>query len=125
MCLVFDIPTELLCQVFYVNSRLAWPQIVDEDFVQKLLFTKFAHWSYEDEYRVFLQLDTAIEGLCYADFSENLVLRQVIVGAESDISRTEVISALGVLAPEIEVFKARAAFKSFRVVQNKNEKLWT
>lgn len=124
MCLGFDIPTDLLRQICYVKSRLTWPKIVDENFVQKLLFTKFLHWSYEDEYRVFLSLDTHIDGLYYADFSEKLVLRQVIVGAEADIARTEVMSALGNLSTNTEVFKARAAFKSFRTVRNKNEALW-
>jgi hypothetical protein len=124
MCLGFDVPSDLLRQVCYVNSRLVWQKIVDEAFVQRLLFTKFVHWSYEDEYRMFLSFDTVIDGFHYAEFSEKLKLRQVIVGAEADIKRAEVASALGDLATCVEVFKARAAFRSFRIVQNKDGTLW-
>jgi hypothetical protein len=124
MCLGFDIPDEYLDQVSYVNSRFQWPAALDKSFVKQLLFTKFAHWSYEDEYRSYVSLDKSEDGLYYADFSNNLVLRQAIVGPESTISRFQLSEALGDMAPHVEVFKARAAFRSFRVVQNKNGRLW-
>lgn len=124
MCLGFDMPNIPPKKIDYVNSRLSWPPIVDEEFIKQLLFTKFAHWSYEDEYRAYLTLDTPIDGLYYADFSDELILKQVLVGAESDITRAEVASALGELANNVQVFKVRAAFKSFRIVRNKNGSLW-
>lgn len=124
ICLGFDMPDEFLGQVSYVNSRFHWPATLDEPFVKQLLFTKFAHWSYEDEYRSYVSLDESEHGLYYADFSEKLVLRQAIVGPESTISRAELSNALGDLADHVEVFKARAAFKSFRVVPNRNARLW-
>ena len=124
ICLGFDIPNEFLCQVSYVKSRFQWPAELDEPFVKQLLFTKFAHWSYEDEYRSYVTLDESEDGLYYADFSDKLVLRQAIVGPESTISRLQLSDALGDMAPHVEVFKARAAFKSFRVVQNQNTRLW-
>lgn len=124
LCLGFDMPDEYLEQVSYVNSRFQWPPYLDESFVKQLLFTKFAHWSYEDEYRSYLSLDEPENGLYYAEFSDELTLRQVIVGSESVVSRAQLAEALGGLAPNIEVFKARAAFRSFNVVENKNGRLW-
>lgn len=124
ICLGFDMPDEFLGQVSYVNSRFQWPATLDEPFVKQLLFTKFSHWSYEDEYRAYVNLDEITDGFYYADFSDRLVLRQVIVGPESTISRADLSSALGNLADHVEVFKARAAFKSFRVVRNQNSRLW-
>lgn len=125
LCLGFDIPDHLPRHVSYVNSRFNWPAEIDESFMVQLLFTKFSHWSYEDEYRVYTSLEDCESGLYYADFSETLALKQVIVGTSSTVTRTQLADALGGLSTEVEVFKARAAFKSFRVVRNKNARLWT
>jgi hypothetical protein len=124
MCFGFDIPDDLAEQVSYVNSRFRWPIALDEHFVKRLLFTKFAHWSYEDEYRVYVSLENEENGLYFAEFSEKLTLKQVIVGSESTVSRSQLTDALGELRSGVEVFKARAAFKSFRVVENEKPSLW-
>lgn len=124
LCLGFDVPDENLGQVSYVNTRFQWPPELDKPFVKRLLFTKFAHWSYEDEYRAYVSLDQPENGLYYADFSNALTLRQVIVGPESPVTRLQVEDALGNLKSSVEVFKACAAFKSFRVVRNKNVRMW-
>ena len=124
LCLGFDIPDNLPRQVSYVNSRFNWPSVVDESFMVQLLFTKFSHWSYEDEYRLYTTLDDCDGGLYYYDFGDTLTLKQVIVGAASGITRAQLAEALGSLSESVEAFKARAAFKSFRVVRNRNARLW-
>ena len=90
------------------------------------LCTKFAHWKYEEEFRLFFALDhsTAKDGLYFADFSRDLVLTQVIVGANSSVCRKDVYDALGQQQASIESFKARLAFKSFSVVRNMKQCLW-
>ncbi len=125
LCLGFDFPVKSVEEVTYVNSRLPKPKKLDETFVKKLLFTKFCHWIYEDECRVYVTLDTPIEEIYYKEFSDDLALRQVIVGAESEITRAQVAGALGSLADYVEAFKVRAAFKSFQIVRQENESLWT
>ena len=62
--------------------------------------------------------------LYFAKFSDRLRLKQVIVGAESTVSREELSGALGALAFEVESFKARLAFASFQVVRQRDERLW-
>lgn len=124
LCLGFDLRVDLLKRVTYVNSRLPKPKELDEAFVEKLLFTKFAHWSYEAEYRVYVTLDTPAEGIYYKKFSSEFLLRQVIVGAESKVTRAQVAVALGSLANSVEAFKVRAAFRSFYIVQQRSELLW-
>lgn len=123
LCLGFDVPATHAQQVAYVNSRFSWPEVVDQPFMRQLLFTKFSHWNYEDEYRVYAQLDTEENGLFFAEFSEHLALRQVIVGCESSVSRAQVREALSGHSDGIEMFKARAAFTSFRIVRTRNENL--
>jgi len=125
VCLGFDVNAEKLEHVSYVNSRFPKPHNpMSETFVQKLLYTKFAHWSYEDEYRLYVSLNDQENGLYFVLFSEELSLRQVIVGAESAITRAQASSAIGALASDVEQFKARPAFKSFKIVRQKDEQLW-
>lgn len=124
VCLGFEVPSSVLNKVDYVDSRLPRPDVLDEAFVKKLLLTKFSHWQYEQEYRVFVQLEEDINGLYYSKFSDQLTLKRVIVGDQSSISRAEVSDALADLGTQVEVFKARAAFKSFNVVRNRDETMW-
>lgn len=124
ICLGFDVPDLHLAEVTYVNQRLAAPGAIDEPFMKQLLLTKYKHWVYEEEYRAFVPLTDEINGLYYVDFSEDLNLKQVIVGDQSRLTRDQISSALGDLANGVEVFKVRAAFKSFEVVHQQNAALW-
>lgn len=124
MCLGFDVPDRHLDEVTYTKERLPAPKVIDQPFMKKLLLTKFDHWRYEEEYRAYVSLEDEIDGHYYADFSENLILKEVIVGDQSRITRAKILSALGDLAVGVEVFKARPAFKSFEVVLQKNAALW-
>ena len=93
--------------------------------IQHLLFEKFSHWSYEQEYRAFVGLGKSKDGLYFMDFSDKLKLRRVIVGDQSDVTRADVAGALNGIETKIEVFKARAGFRSFKVVRNKKESMWS
>jgi hypothetical protein len=125
VCLGFDVNDEKLEHVSYLNARFPKPHNrMSQTFMQKLLYTKFAHWSYEDEYRLYVSLNDQENGLYFVPFSEELSLRQVIVGAESAVTRAQVSSALGPTASDVEQFKARPAFKSFRIVRQNDEGLW-
>ena len=124
ICLGFDVRDGLAKNVEYVSSRLKWPDNAGEEFMGRVICTKFKHWSYEEEYRLYVNLDECEDGLYFYKFSEQLVLKQVIVGAASTATRADVTSALGEIANTVQVVKARAAFRSFRVVENKNDALW-
>ena len=134
LCLGFDVANDLVGPVSYSGKRLAVdleqlksPNELSVEFITQILFTKYAHWKYENEYRSFVTLEEVDEktGHYFADFSDRLTLRQVIVGAESSISRQQLSEALGEELQHIEKLKARLAFKSFSVVQQKNHLLWT
>lgn len=133
LCLGFDVADEVATPVQYSAKRLAREAeslaatgSTDEKTMLRFLSTKYAHWRYESEVRCFLDLKDkdAATGLYFADFSDRLKLVEVIVGACSDVSRTDIAAALGSLAREVQVFKARLAFKSFTVVRNRNDTLW-
>ncbi|MBI5007142.1 MAG: DUF2971 domain-containing protein [Nitrosomonadales bacterium] len=133
LCLGFEIPDIHIGKVFYSRNRLVAnleklsnPAGLSIDEAKKFLFTKYSHWRYEKEYRSFVTLEDIDPetGLYFADFSNQLKLKRVIVGAKSELSRLDISLALGELAPEVETFKARLAFRTFRVVRQRNEKLW-
>jgi len=83
-----------------------------------LLCTKYAHWEYEEEVRVFVKLDEAIaEGTLYFwPFSNDLTLGEVILGPLCEYRINDVRRLVTSLYGSVVVIKARLAFKSFRVV---------
>lgn len=132
ICLGFDVSDRLATPVAYEPRRLHPGGLLSgsdtqrERFMLRVLATKFSHWRYEDEVRVFVGLQDRDEpsGSYFTDFSSEVALRQVIVGCECPLSRTDIQDALGDLAASVETFKARPAFRTFQVVRNRDEKLW-
>ncbi len=124
LCLGFEIPNHVVGKVNYVDARLPVPKSIDDEFMHQLLFTKFRHWEYEDEYRIYSQLNDEEGGLYFSYFSEDLALKKVIVGDQSEVTRAQVASALGGLGSEVEAFKARAGFTKFEVVKQQNAAKW-
>lgn len=134
LCLGFDVPDEILGTVSYSRKRLLVDiehlrsfREHDSDTVQRFLFTKYAHWRYENEVRVFVTLQDRDpeKQMYFVDFSEQLKLTQVIVGAESTLSRENVREALGDIHAQIETFKVCPSFKTFKVIRQRNGKLWS
>lgn len=126
ICMAFDVPGDCPMKVNYEKERLPVTLPIDEGIMRKYLTTKFHHWKYEEEYRLFTALNEIEEesGLYFLNFSNNLQLKKVMVGYRSEITRKQLANALGDISQDIEVFKVRPAFKAFKVVQNKNETLW-
>ncbi|WP_169819440.1 DUF2971 domain-containing protein [Pseudohongiella acticola] len=127
VCLEFEIPEKNLSKVDYVEERIQYSGDIDTSLMRRFLTTKFEHWSYEQEYRAFIGLDleSAEDGLYFMDFDDNLVLKSVIIGHSSLVTRLDVSTALGSIKGEVETFKARAAFTRFEVIRNENENRWT
>ncbi len=131
LCLGFDVAS-VAHKVAYVTERLpSKPRALQveasaaEAHVMEILTTKFEHWRYEDEYRVFPHLDEPDQtGLYFYQFDERIALREIIVGHHASITRDELARALGTLAPQVQVHKARLAFRTFGVVRQKNDRLW-
>lgn len=131
LCLGFVV-TAQAHKVSYVSERLlAKPKALKsegspaEAHVREILTTKFEHWSYEDEYRVFPQLDERDpSGLYFYQFDAGIALREVIVGNHANITRAQVGETLGPLAPRVQTCKARLAFRTFSVVRQKSDRLW-
>ncbi|WP_172668655.1 DUF2971 domain-containing protein [Pseudomonas fluorescens] len=132
VCLGFDVTISRCSPVDYVQERLdlrvlaASGEVPMSQVLMTLWKTKFSHWSYEDEVRLMLPLNEfpVDGGYHFHPMGDSLKLRQVIVGCESFFTRAQVQDALGEQSSDVEVFKVRPAFKTFKMVRNRNKSLW-
>lgn len=131
ICLGFDVPDDAAIPVRYVRHRDV-PELLEqmltdgeqaEDLMKSVLATKYSHWRYEAEVRTFHRLETSVDGHFFTEIGTSLVLREVIVGALSTVTRADVAAAIGGLS-EVTAYKKRLAFKTFSVVRNRNSRLW-
>lgn len=92
-----------------------------KELMAELTRTKFRDWHYEDEVRVCCELDhtTAESGRYFASFSDDLVLREVIIGPKCDLPIAKVRDLVKNFSPKVKVIKARIAFTRFEVLKNK------
>jgi len=125
ICLGFDASDVHLREVTYASDRILarFPETggmpeLDEQFVLSLLCTKYEHWRYEDEVRMFVELDqkTIEEGSYFYYFSHQLALREVILGPLCRVPIDDVRHLVSRMYRSVVVRKARLAFKWFKVV---------
>jgi hypothetical protein len=131
LCLGFSFKAELV-PVHYsktriqinVRSLLADPD--REQLILKCLSTKFLHWQYEQEVRAFVELSDMDKktGLYFFDFCESMTLTHVIVGCKARVTRAHVQEALDIRDEGVHIVKARPAFQTFKIVENRDTKAW-
>lgn len=129
LALGFDVNSDDILPVNYRNSRIKVPSFETlksselMPFVLKALGTKFLHWQYENEVRAFVSAEEKdpLTGLYFKDFDEKLVLREVIIGANSSITSRQVTEAAQF--KDLQIKTARLAFKTFKVTKQKAKKL--
>jgi hypothetical protein len=115
ICLGFDVPDDVARRVEYVTERFPFPEsptMADSD---RMLWTKFDNWAYEQEIRIWAGLDEHEGGIYYKDFDDNLRLMEVIAGAKCSVPEHAFQRALKPF-PSVIPVKARAGFKKFEVV---------
>jgi hypothetical protein len=125
ICLGFEVDNGRLHKVDYVKSRLSTETFYNSDKQQRLLTTKFSHWSYEKEHRVIIDLQPATlnsRQLYFEKFSESIVLKEVIIGCESSVTQNEVVDICKAGNQKVKVYNARAAFRDFKIVWDRAKK---
>lgn len=131
LCLGFDIPDGHAAKVNYSRKRLAVDRALlegphAEAFMRTVVSTKFSHWRYENEVRMFASLKDrdAETGLWFREFDDELVLSEVIIGAACNVSRSDLADALGDLNESVAKRKARLSFQRFAVVNQMRADRW-
>jgi hypothetical protein len=125
ICLGFDLRKTEVQRVNYEDDRLreklndnADPSALPSELQDLLLRTKFSHWRYEEELRMFVELSRAKKehGLHFWPFSTDLRLAEVILGPLCEVPLASIRELTDATNVQAVVFKARLAFRSFRVV---------
>jgi hypothetical protein len=120
VCLGFDIDDELLHEINYVSGKLLPIVNMDLDggglterFVEEILFTKHEYWRYEDEVRVYVPLEKIDQstGFYFTSFAKNMVLKEVIIGARSQLIPIKLSEGLAHVSDRVSVFKAKSNFR--------------
>lgn len=129
VALGFEVSSPHLVPVIYENSPLkvakstveGLPQLND-DLVDRLQRTKFEDWRYEDEMRVYVQLDheTQESGLYFYPFDDSLVLTEVILGPRCELPPTSLKALLDSIGSSPRIIKSRLDTRSFGVVDATN-----
>lgn len=133
LCLGFDVPDKDVKLVSYSRRRpiddgsFIAGGLAAEEFMERALATKFSHWRYENEARVFVRIDrkNRIDPIWYYPFDNKIKLREVVVGHLSDLTHSEMEEMIDPRdRGNVSIIKARLAFRTFRVVQQRSRKLW-
>lgn len=124
VCLGFNLRRTLGEEVKYQGERIlakldAAKHVAHLTDDQKIIFrkTKYSHWSYEKEIRVFVELESATKegGLHFRCFDADISLAEVVVGANCNLDVEQVRGFTTRIHPNVVVFKARLAVKKFRI----------
>lgn len=133
LCLGFDVSDEKLMAVMYDEKRsmeearrLLKNGTSDEALIKKFLSTKYHHWAYEQERRVYVDLHDVdpVTKLFFCEYSDDLKLQEVIIGAKSSVERAQVHAVLRELRATVTITNARMAFTKFEVVTQGDRTLW-
>jgi hypothetical protein len=125
VCLGFEIDEKILRKVKYVSERLAKDTLEQSDCNEKLLTTKFSHWSYEQERRLILKLSNYSkdgQGLRFEGFGVDMLLKEVYIGCKSDLDFDDIVAAYDGSNKNVIVKVTRPSFRDFRIVWDQSKK---
>jgi hypothetical protein len=129
IALGFDVADEKLMEVNYTAMRpkvefdqqtrkvINGPQVLD-----RLIRTKFTEWQYENEHRMYGQIGKAEQKskLSFIKFSEDLVLREVILGMNCVKPIQEVRKLVNAKVSKVKILKAGMALRKFKVIEDRS-----
>lgn len=122
----FDVPDDLPMEVSYEAGKLELAYATDsidlvlnDDFVRRMLTTKYEHWRYEEEWRIFVELGSRKpEGsLYFCEFDEALELKEIVLGPRCELPAERLTQILDVAAPGAIVRRSRISATKFEVVE--------
>lgn len=126
VCLGFDVHEDHIGYVQHTDSRLL-RSARDEPhdgitFIDEMLYHKAREWQYERELRAIVLLDGPSLPMYHIAFGMTIQLREVIIGARCNLSPLDLAPFILPQETSVLIKKARAAFKTFDMVENKRYK---
>lgn len=126
VCLGFDVHENHLGYVQYTDSRLlhsGGDALQDGiGFIDEMLYHKAQEWRYERELRAIVLLAGPKRPMYHIAFGTAIQLREVIIGARCNFSPSDLAPFILPQETSVIIKKARAAFKTFEMVENKKYK---
>jgi len=128
ICLGIEVPDKFAITVNYEPKRLQVDIRKDfkdgeigQEMMLRVLATKFEGWKYEDEVRVFVNLEESdgTTGLYYKDFGKDLLLKEVIIGPKCHFNVSDLKNILTKYKEEVKIIPSRLAFRSYKVIERK------
>jgi hypothetical protein len=130
MCLGFDVSRSIkqIAKITYSKNRirpdltlLASNNEKSQAHYEEIMNTKYIHWQYENEVRLFCDLNDSIKDgdLSFYTFDDLLSLKEVIVGYRSALKKRDIIHRLGSLAQSVSVSKARPSFSKYEMAKER------
>ena len=129
ICYGFDLLGNEALKIDYVKTLRPFDPLalsdpcVNKSEVNYASRTKSSHWEYEDEWRQYVSLtlkeiENKANGqkLFFVNFSERLVLKEVIIGSKSQITSKSIREAL-LPTESVEIKTARPSFRNFKIVE--------
>lgn len=122
----FDIADDLIEPIGYVDERFTLvrepndskPKL-DAQAAANWMWRKYAGWELENEVRASVPIEPGTQqaGLYFSEFSEQLQLREVILGVRCELPIAEMQRLVSTFQPIVEVAKAGLAQDAFRIVR--------
>jgi hypothetical protein len=128
IALGFNMPNSKAIKVSYLKNRPLFTsdslsnESDNTEYLERLSKTKLSSWSYEEEVRFIYPLNTLQfdNGHYFNNFDDKMILKEVIIGCNSDISKKEILTILKGYK-NIKLIWSRMAYKSFRIVRNQQK----
>jgi Protein of unknown function (DUF2971) len=128
LCLGFDVPDDLVCDVTYRRTRLspdlehATSRHAKDSLAYRLMTTKYKHWVYEDEVRLIFNLeDVQLDDKKYfVPYCDALTLKEVVIGPHCKLTKNDVRATLMPEEAKVSILRTRLAFRSYRVVRDRS-----
>ncbi|WP_102796468.1 DUF2971 domain-containing protein [Bowmanella denitrificans] len=122
LCLGFDIPAEKLLKIEYIAERASAKDFKEslalekEEFLKYMLSKKYKHWEYEEEHRLLIKFPQRNKGndLVFEDFSENLKLKEVIIGFRSQVTK-KILKKYLYRDKDVEIRKVYPSHNDYRM----------
>ena len=128
ICLGFEIEEDSVVKIDYVRE----PRILTESDLDgknskvkssNILNTKYINWAYEKEYRTFIRhKDCNKIGACnFLDISDEMNLKEIIIGNKSDLNYSSIKRALGEYSSKVEIYASQMSKYKYQIVRSKNQ----
>jgi hypothetical protein len=135
LCLGFDVPeitgdgdSDIAQAVEYIPAPWKFPPNflnlpIGEQLkhANRIPFTKFDDWSYEEEIRIWGRLSNEEDSLHFVEFDDDKIrLVEVIIGARCALKASDMTRAFGTRFRGVNIRRVRAAYDKFEMVEDEN-----